>query len=451
MVHRHPIRELGCALARAAVVLTCLLRAGVAQAATPGTLDHYVALALESSPRLEAAAASVRASERRAATVGVFADPEVRYERTLSGIEAMGGERQRLALEQRIAWPTGPWAEQRASAHEAEAMRAQASRAEREVRLAVSRAFWDLWLAREARAARQRDEALLASMVSSIRARLEVGRSSLAELATVELALARAHDDLATLANDERLAKVALAALIGVAPDAHLETVATCAAPMPPSDTARTGAADTAEEVVRTHPEVRELVSASRVELAMAEAAAARRWPMLGVGLELVDMATPISPPSGSGMPPNRLVDAWALMGLVSLPLWQDRYTAEEQLRRAEAEAASARATDRARELASSYRAAKLTEREATRRLGALERDLMPKARLALEATLGGLATGQNDLRDVLMVERELVELETTRANVCATRAVAVATQTMLDGLAPTPGGVAQLQGEVQP
>lgn len=442
--------RIGCVVARAAFVSGFLLCAGTAQASAPGTLDHYIALALENSPRLEAATAVVRASALRSDTIGILSDPEVRYQRTLSGVEAMAGQRQRLAIEQRVAWPTGPWAERRASDYAALATRAQAATVERDVRLMVSRAFWELWLVREFLAARQREESLLASVVSSVRARLEVGRSTLAELATVELALARARDELAALASDERIAAVELAGVIGASPTSDLPTVAACTSAEAQDVREDSSSSPAAEEVARAHPEVHELLAESRAELAMAEAAAARRWPMLGLGVEVVDMVEPNASTTNAASGSGNLVDAWAVMALVSVPLWHGRYAADEESRRSEAAAAVARAEDREREIVSSYRAAALGEREAARRLVTLEQVLVPKARVALEATLGGLTTGRVELRDVLMIERELVELETTRARMCVSRALAGATQRALDGRRPADGPTDATANEVQ-
>jgi len=287
----------------------------------------------------------------------------------------------------------------------------------------VAEAWWRLWSIRRARGV-QRDQLVLAGgLIEAARARLEVGRASLADVAQLELMQARLDDRLRSLDESERSAEAQLREAIAADEDVALpieEEVSD--ATLPGEDLA------SLSEAARAHPQLEAFELRAQGHEAMADAAEATRFPSFVLGVDWIETGDAPMPTNGSGD------DALIVSLGVSVPIFGQDAAGDLQ-RAAEADGAAERAA------VSRLTQAWSTTRDAHRRLRLFETTLLPQARAAYESVTGSYATGERSVATSLAAQRTFLEIELDTIRVRAQHGMAWARLEALAGRPIETGG----------
>lgn len=394
-------------------------------ASLDGTLAGYRVFAAENSPAVAAAYARWEAATHSAAGARALPEPRLGLSVFIRSIETRVGPQQaRLSIQQALPWPSA-WSGQVGAAR-AEAERAAhaldaALRAQQEQ---TEAAYWRLWLLRAERRLHDDHLTVIEGLSAVVRARLEVGSATLADLQQVDLTAARLADAIERLRAEEAEAQATLGAVLGLA-DAHdLPTTAT-----PPEPARPALGAPELRERAQQHPSI--LGATERVAGASsaAQVARAQRLPGLSVGADWI--------PTGHGTEHEAAdsgKDAVAVGVGLSVPLWQRAHSAnidaaQAQVRAAEADlrAASVQATASASRLQADVR-------DSARRVQLTAETLLPQAEAAYASLLGSYTTGDGSVAQVLLSQRDLLELRVSLAQARAAHATAWAALEALCG-----------------
>ena len=390
--------------------------AGVDAPALDGSLRAYLAHAFARSPALRARFESWRAAAEGPAAARRLPDPTISYTWFVGGMDTpMGPQRHRLGVMQMLPWPTAITA-----ASDAEALVARAAQRAFEgealaVAAEVSGAYWRLWLVRERREVRRAQVEVLRGIGELVRVRMTAGEGGLGALAQIDLQIARAEDEVAGLALEERALAAELRRVIGAEPGIATPTTD---AP-PPPQAPREGLAEL-QAAVRGHPEAAERDLVSQAGAERARAAEAGRLPMFGLGFDWTQIG-----PARDPTHPRAGMDMFMVQAAVQVPLWGRASAAAARQARAEGAAMAAEAAaTRARGLAE-LEAALARVEDSARRIRLYQGTLLPQAETARGALIGAYQAGRSSLADVLMVERDRLDLEVARREAEVEHAIA--------------------------
>jgi len=386
--------------------------------AAAGPLEDYRVEAQEQSPAVQAAWQRWQAAQAEIAVARALPEPMLDL-----GLMLRSGQL-RVGLSQAFPWPTGLQAEGQAARAEAmvaqRAFEAQAV----EVAAAVERAYWELWELRAAQAVLVEHGAVLAGLSGATRARLEVGQASLADVQQVDLAAARLEDSRLALQARERAAEAELRALLG-----RRDRESMLTDPQRPPLAQPSDSPEALEAAVLAHP----WLGAAEEQVAVAEAmirrAKARGAPEFNAGVEW-------TLPAYEGTGDHVVTEPEGLMvGLgVRLTLWQRSYAQGVVAAKAGAEGARAEQRAMGDEALAMLEATRIELADSERRARLIEQTLLPQAQASLDSLLGALSTDRGSLAQVLMAQRELLELRLEADMVRAAHARAWAALEQLSG-----------------
>lgn len=383
-----------------------------------GSVDHAVAWAVGHRPRVIAAHARWEAAVHAIAQARALPQPMVGLGVFVRSVETRVGPQQaRVSLEQALPWPGGLAARGDAAALEAQAAGAALDDVALVVAAEVEAAYWALWRVRRELVLHADHQEVLAGLADSVRGRVEVGRADLADLQQLELARARLDDTVASLHAQERIAEARLRGAMGI--DDATVALATSSSP---------AVAAVAEEApalaARVRATPRLAAAALRAEAAEAarRAAGAARLPDLVVGADWVvtgDVVDPPMPVSDSGK------DAVMARVGVRLPLWQGTVGHQVHAAEARARALDAERADGEALALAAFEQAWVEVEDSARRAELVGGTLLPQARAAYASLLGQVAAGTGTVAQVLLLQRDLLDLSLARARARAEHASA--------------------------
>ncbi len=369
--------------------------------ALDGTLATYVQYAMARSPELRASYERWRAAVLRISPARRLPEPTIAYGYYALPVQTrVGPQQHRLSARQDIPWPT-----RLTRAADAQSGRARAAQRRFEaqafgVRRMVADAWWTLWLARRSRAIQREQLEVLGGLSETLRARLEVGQATLAELAQVDLTRSRVDDSVAGLAEEERADEASLRAAIGAPPDLAMPTSNEPEAALVPGETERS-----LREAVRHHPLLQSFALSAEANEAQAASLAGDRFPRFSVGVDWIETGEAAIPVQGSGD------DAVVLNVGISVPLWQGSYVDARDA--AQADAAADRADGQSAENAALAELAQslAAVRDSARRVALYGDTLLPQAQSAYESVVAAYAVGRATVAATLLAQRDLLEL----------------------------------------
>jgi outer membrane protein TolC len=368
-----------------------------------GRLETYVAYALKHSSALRARFDEWRASTHRIAQERRLPEPTFTYGLYLSRVETrVGPQRHRFSLTQAFPWPTALTAGVDAASLEAKSAERRFDAAALQVVRRVATAYWKLWIIAQQRKVEGDQLKILEYLFESARARLETGKSGLADLGQIQLSSSRLTDGLAGLDERQRAAEAELIAALGAPPSTEIRI-----ADEPPPLLLPAEEESALRAALAAHPEIESygLLADSRTE--RADDAAAEGYPSFLVGLDYIETG----PASVAGVDESGK-DAVILRLGVSIPLWWNVYGAERD------QAAAEGAAFRAKQAASLDEAqADLAEslaaiRDAVRQVRLYRNTLLPQAETVYGSVLGEYQTGTATLAQVVLAQRDLLELQ---------------------------------------
>ena len=369
-----------------------------------GTLRSYVAAAFASSPELRASYEQWRASLQGPAQARKFPELVLTYGGFIRAVETrVGPQKHRLGVMQWFPWPTRLNAGRDAAAFTAVAAQKRFEAFALDLAAQVARAYWKLWLIQKNQVVQQAQREVLMSLSRQVRARLESGKVGLSDLAQVDLSISRISDAIAGLREAERSATAELVRAIGAESGTAIPIVPE---QDPPSALLPASELSELKDAAVAHPRVLAMGSMSNAAEERARAARGERGPSIGLGLDWIITGEAIDssiPKSGQD----------AVVGVVALkvPVSGGAYRAAQEQAKAEG------AMYRAREHAARDRAVAELEqalanlRDSVRRVQLYETTLLPQAETTYSSTLDGYQSGRSSLAEVLIAEKDLLEL----------------------------------------
>jgi len=404
------------------------------EASFDGTLAEYQAYAFAHSPALRATFEAWRAATYRPDKVRRMPEMMISYSGFIQGVETrVGPQRHKLGIQQWFLWPT-----KLKAAGDAEALAARSAQREFEahalrIGAEVSNAYWRLWMIARTQEIEAEEVELLRTLTELVRVRVEASAAGLSDLTQLGLRLTQAEDRLASLGEEERAASAALVRALG-AP----EGTATPVKGDPPRVAVPAADPKTLRDEVGAHPRIEALALLSGSEGERARAARADRYPSVGVGVDWIITGQALDPTmTDSGK------DALIGMAALRVPLSVGAYAAGENEARAKGRMYRARALALRDHAIAEFERVMAELRDAERRLSLYETTMIPMAETSLQAVLSSYQSGGASVAEILMAERELLELQlkTIRARVDAATAWAALEELVGRPVSPAEGG----------
>ncbi len=361
----------------------------------------YVEYARRRSPRLRAVFERWHSQAYRIARARRLPNPTVSYAFFARSVETrVGPQQHRLSFRQAFPWPS-----QLSRAADAAALQAAAQQRRFEaealaLEARVSMHYWTLWSIQQIRRVRDEQVQLLGQLAEMVRGRVEIGNATLADLQQLELAQARVRDGLDALDEQERSSRASLIATLGAPPG--MDTPVASAAP---EVRQVSESIEALRAAVVEHPARRIFEELAEASAARERAARARRLPGFMLGFDWIQTGAALGPTPGNGDDPVIISVG------ISVPLWQGSFADDVR-----AEEAQTRAFEAESQAEQDTRIGELERRLAavrdSRRRFLLHRDtLRPQALTLHESVVSAYAVGRASVADLLMAERELLEI----------------------------------------
>ena len=377
----------------------------------------YVAHGLKESPVVRAAFARWEAAIQQVARSRSLPEPTLGFTVFLQAVETRVGPQQgRVSLEQVFPWPTALSASAGAAAARARAAGEAFAATELAATEQIEAAYWDLWAIRAAQGSHTEHLSVIDGLSEVLRARVEVGTAGLADLQQVDLSRARLDSAIQTMHAEEHIAAATLRGLLGLR-----ETIPVPTSDTPPAVALPEGSDEQLFSAAMSHPHIAQAAAQADAAADTVRLARSRRMP----GLSLSAGWTPIgdTPAHSSGHADEMGRDALSVgMGL-SLPLWQRTYTADIAAARALVSAAEADHDTVAVSLTEAVLQWRVRVTDSARRVAITQDTLLPQAEAAYASLLGGYTTGDSPVAQVLLAQRDLLELTVALDNARADHA----------------------------
>lgn len=362
----------------------------------------YVAYGLQESPTVRAAFDRWAAAVQQIARARALPEPSLGFSVFLQAIETRTGPQQgRVSLGQVFPWPTALTAGADAAAARARAAEEEFAAVEIAAASQIASAYWNLWSIRAAASSHTEHLSVIDGLSEVLRAHVEVGTASFADLQQVDLSRARLASAIETMHAEEHVAAAALRGLLGLQD----------AIPVPTTDTPPAVALPEHSEeqllaAARAHPHRAQAAAQADAAAEAVRIARARRMPGLKVGADWTLIGD--APSLGDGEMGR---DALAVGLGISLPIWQRTYTADVAAARALQSAADAEQDAVAVYLSEAVQRSRMMVSDTARRVRVTRDTLLPQAEAAYASLLGGYTTGESSVAQVLLAQRDLLEL----------------------------------------
>jgi outer membrane protein TolC len=367
--------------------------------ASPLSLADVIRIASERRDEIQAARARARAGEARPVIASALADPMISPSLDHKPF-MMGGADYSFTIEQQIPL-SGIRGHRRASAlADVDRLRAEATRTTLDVGVEAANAFLMLQERRLTEALVAEQLAFARDVVTAANARYASGTAPQSDVLRAEVEVARLEATAKALVNAVRGAEAMLNTALALDPDQPIPPLAPVTLTQPVPDWS----------VIKTAVSSRPELAAGRYEIARAEAEVQVMRDMYR------PMATIRTGPAWT-MAEGR---GWMAMVGVSLPIWRDKLragVAEAQAMRAMSEA-DLRAMTR---MIEGDAAAAISQLRAARdRQSAINADVLPRARMAIDPAVAGYTAGQLPLVSVIeavqalwLVQADLIAADT--------------------------------------
>lgn len=371
----------------------------VAKAKNDGSVNRYVAMALENSPQVQAAFHDWQSSVHRIARARTLPEPTLTFAAFVQSVETRVGPQQaRISVKQAFPWPTKLTAGGKAATAEARAAETRLEAISLRVAEQVAIAYWSLWEVRATRRLHREHLDVLDGLSESVRARVAVGGATLADLQQVDLTRARLDDGIRSMDEREHRAIASLRAVLGVRETEQLPTTSQPSLALPDDPELRQRALN--------HPAVLSFKHGAEAAEARARAEGASRLPSFTVGADWIltgPAAMPDTLESGK--------DA-VLVGVgLKMPLWQGTYRHNVAAERESAQARRAEQQSRGDNALGALEATLATLRDGERRARVLSNTLLPQADAAYASVLGNYTVGLSTVAQTLLGQRDLLDL----------------------------------------
>jgi outer membrane protein TolC len=375
--------------------------AGGTSVTLSGELAPYLQTALGQSPQLKAAYAAWDAEVRGIQGAATLPEPTLGLGVFLRSVETRVGPQQaRISLQQSLPWPTELSGRHDAAVAQARIAQAQFDAVVLDVSAQVLNAYWTLWEVRETRRAHSAHVVVLEDLSTTLRARLETGSATLADVQQVDLTRARLEDSLLSLDAQERRAVARLRAVIGGVPG-ELPTLQGPVVAQEPELNL-----DQVTEMASAHPLIGAAGAREDAAQAAVQVAQSQRAPGLTLGVDWM----PTGPSAMDDVESGK--DAVMLGVGFRIPLWQRAYAEDVRAMTAMQDLRAAQSQGLRVQLSAQVEDAYIRVVDGARRVDVVQYSLLPQAEGTYAALLGSYAVGKANVAQVLLAQRDLLELQ---------------------------------------
>ncbi|MFK7929195.1 MAG: TolC family protein [Myxococcota bacterium] len=367
-----------------------------------GSVAKAVAFAIVHSPTVRRDHATWISAVHAVGASGVLPDPKFSFAAFVRAVETRVGPQQaRLSLSQSLPWPSGLMADRSAAVGRSRVAEALLRASTLEVAGRVQDAYWTLWEVRATRTTHTEHLQLVDGLSESLRARIEVGAATLADLQQVDLSRARLSDAIASMDAQERMAESQLRAALGVSAPFDLATTdAPPAGQVPALD--RGVLAETALQ----HPHL--VASRARIDVAQAGVRSARALGLPGFTVGVDYLVT--GPATMDGVDDSGKDALMVGVGLRA-PLWRGRYNDEVRSAQSRTLATQAGADRLAVDRLAELDLILAVVGDSARRKSIVEETLLPQAEGTYASLLGSYTAGRGTVAQILLSQRDLLDL----------------------------------------
>ena len=369
--------------------------------AMDGALASYLQAALEQSPQLWAAYAAWDAEVRGIQGASTLPEPTLGLAVFLRSVETRVGPQQaRVSLQQSLPWPTELTGRHDAAVAQARVAQAQFDAVVLDVSAQVLQAYWTLWEVRATRRTHSAHVVVLEDLSATLRARLEIGAATLADVQQVDLTRARLEDSLLSLDARERRAVASLRAVIGGSPG-ELPTVQNPFQAQQPVLNLQQVTERALEHPLLGAAGAREDAAQAAVQVAQSQ-----RAPGLTLGVDWIPTGPSAMDDAESGR------DALMLGVGFRIPLWQRSYAEDVRAMAAMQDLRAAQSQGLRLQLSAQVEDAYIRVVDGARRVDVVQSSLLPQAEGTYTSLLGSYAVGKANVAQVLLAQRDLLELQ---------------------------------------
>lgn len=394
-----------------------------ASAPTPGQeaqlpanprLEDFFHLAALNNPGLAARYENWQAQLSLVAQAGGWPDPVLSYGYYLQSVEtAVGPQEQRVALSQAIPWFGKLSARSDAQAERAKAARASLEQARLDLFERVAKAYYEYAYLGSAIAVTQENLELMRYQESVMRARYRTESASYANVIKAQVELGVLEDRLRTLKDRRRPLASRLNETLGRGADAPLPWPVSLEQPAftPPTED------ELHRALAQNNPELKAIDH--RLDALSKSITAAKRdgYPDFTLGVSTILTGT-----SELTSFPGQGKDAWMATVAVKLPLWRGKYSGEVNAQRARKRQAQHERAAKELALLAKVDETVFQLHDAERKIELYGKDLVPKAKQALQASATGFQTGNLSYLDYIDAQRTLLQFELEHARAEADR-----------------------------
>lgn len=363
----------------------------------------YIDFAQHQAPELVAIRRTAEARRNEVSAAGRLPEPTAGVGLFVRSVETRTGPQEaRVSLQQTLPWPTELVASRSKARHTARSAEADVKATSLAIQSNVRQAYWALWEIRRTRSTRADHLVLLGTLAETTRSRLETGSASLADLQQIELAIARLADDLASLDEQELAAEANLRAAVGI--DDRNEALET--GDERPAATLPSISDDQLLDLALSHPRVTALRELGQAAAQQVRVARASRAPALRGGVDwIITGEATDSSMADSGK------DAWVATAGIRLPVWQRGYAKDVAAAQGTKRARDARVRDAEFGQSDHLIGALSAVRDTARRHLVLRDTLIPQAEAAYTSALGEYAVGEAEVAQILLAQKDLLDL----------------------------------------
>ncbi len=366
-----------------------------------GALAPYLRVALGQSPQLKAAYAAWDMEVRGIQGAATLPEPTLGLGIFLRSVETRVGPQQaRVSLQQSLPWPTELTGRHDAAVAEARVAQAQFDAVVLDVSAQVLMAYWTLWEVRATRRTHSAHVVVLEDLSATLRARLEIGAATLADVQQVDLTRARLEDSLLSLDARERRAVASLRAVIGGSPG-ELPTVQNPFQAQQPVLNLQQVTQRALEHPLLGAAGAREDAAQAAIQVAQSQ-----RAPGLTLGVDWIPTGPSAMDDAESGR------DALMLGVGFRIPLWQRSYAEDVRAMAAMQDLRAAQSQGLRLQLSAQVEDAYIRVVDGARRVDVVQYSLLPQAEGTYASLLGSYAVGKANVAQVLLAQRDLLELQ---------------------------------------
>ncbi len=390
------------------------------------TLAQYSAYAAAHNPQLQAAFARYKAALEAIAPARTLPDPRLSYRYFIQEVETrVGPQRQGFGLAQTFPWFGKLEARGDIALEKAQAQGQLFQAAKLKLFYQVKQTYYEYYYLARAISVTKENIVLMDQLQELAQTKYKVGTAAYSDVNRAQVEQGKLADQLRSL---EDLRKPIVAKL-----NAALNRSPTAPLPWPKAVVLEEKIDATDEQVFswlrEANPQLKALDHQIAAEKRAIELAGKDYFPDITLGVDYIDTAGALM--AGT---PDSSKDPVVAMLSVNVPIWYEKYRANERQAQARYQAALKAKLGQENTLNSDVQMALFKLRDAQRKINLYRDSLIPKTNQVLRASTMAFTAGKADFLDLIDTERELLHFQLSHERALANHAQQVAEVEMLIG-----------------